>query len=135
MKKSGKIKNNYKIIYHFLLIELYKRRKSDLAKESIRKIRDAEATAAEIIAEAEKSASDMLIIAEKRGRDHLETVTRNAENENRRKLNEIRSQADQMLESGRAEAEAAAKQLRALSDGHNRDAVKLILQGIFEQCQ
>ena len=106
-----------------------------MAKESIRRICDAEATAAEIIAEAERSAADMLVIAEKRGKAHLEEVTLETEKENRKKLSEIRAKADGMLENGRAEAAESAKQLRALSDGNVRDAVKLIIQGIFEQCQ
>lgn len=106
-----------------------------MAKESIRKIREAEATAAEIVADAERSAADMLTIAERRGKDHLEKVTLDAEAENRRKLSEIRARADEMLENGRAEAAEAAKKLRTLSGGKTRDAVKLIVQGIFEQCQ
>lgn len=106
-----------------------------MAKESIRKIREAEATAAEIIAEAEKSAADMITIAEKRGKDHLEKVTRDCEAENRAKLTEIRNRTEEMLQSGKADAQEAAKQLRDLSSGQMRNAVKLIVQGIFEQCQ
>lgn len=106
-----------------------------MAKESIRKILEAEATAAEIIAEAEKNAADMLTIAEKRGKDHLEKVTAECEAENRRKLSEIRARADEMIENGKAEAERSAKQLRTRSGGQTRNAVKLIVQGIFEQCQ
>ena len=106
-----------------------------MAKESIRRIREAEATAAQIIAEAEGSAADMLTIAEKRGKDHLDSVTSACEAENRRKLDEIRARADEMIEDGRARAAEAAKQLRTVSSVHTRDAIKLIVQGILEQCQ
>ena len=106
-----------------------------MAKESIRKIREAEASAAEIIADAERSAADMIAIAEKRGKDHLEKVTLDCETENRAKLAEIRTRTEEMLQSGKTEAEQAAKQLRDLSSGQMRNAVKLIVQGIFEQCQ
>ena len=106
-----------------------------MAKESIRKILEAEATAAEIVSEAERTAADMLTIAEKSGRDHLEKVTAECDAENRRKLAEIRTRADEMVENGRAEAAEAAKRLRTISAGKTRDAVKLIVQGIFEQCQ
>lgn len=106
-----------------------------MAKESIRKIREAEATAAEIIAEAEQSASDMLTIAEKRGRDHVEEATRHSEEENRQKLAALRARTDAMLEKTGADAAESAKQLRSLSQSKVRDAVKLIVQGIFEQCQ
>ena len=106
-----------------------------MAKESIRKIREAEATAAEIIAEAERSAADMITIAEKRGKDHLEKVTLDCEAENRAKLTEIHARTDEMVQNGKVEAAEAAKQLRELSSGQTRNAVKLIVQGIFEQCQ
>ena len=79
-----------------------------MAKESIRKIREAEATAAEIIAEAERSAADMITIAEKRGKDHLEKVTLDCEAENRAKLTEIHARTDEMVQNGRAEAAEAA---------------------------
>ena len=106
-----------------------------MAKESIRKIREAEAVAAEIIAEAERSAADMLTIAEKRGKDHLESVTLECEAENRRKLDELRTKTAEMLEKTGAEAAESAKQLRKLSSPQTANAVKLIVQGIFEQCQ
>ena len=106
-----------------------------MAKESIRKIRDAELAAANITADAEKKAADTVYIAEQRGKAHLEKTLRDAEADKKQKLDEIRLLTEEKLNSSRDEAEKAAKQLRRIARPHVRDAVKLIIQGIIEQCQ
>ena len=106
-----------------------------MAKESIKKIRDAEQKAAEIIENAEQKAAEMIAAAEQKGRSHLEKATADRERENREKLALVRAKTDEMLNDSRIRAEESAMELKKIAQPRVRNAVKLIVQGIFEQCQ
>ena len=106
-----------------------------MAKESIKKICDAEQKAAAIIENAEQNAAEMIASAEQSGRAYLEKATADCERENREKLALVRAKTDELLQSSREEAELSAKELKKIAQPRVRNAVKLIVQGIFEQCQ
>lgn len=106
-----------------------------MAKESLNKIRAAEIEAKEIVEKAEMIAAELISIAEREGKEHLEAVTREAEAENKAKLVRIREKTEEMLENSRIQSAESANGLRNIAQPHIRNAVKLIVQGIFEQCQ
>ena len=106
-----------------------------MAKEIIEKIKEAEAEADRIRAEAQTEAQECLREAEKNGRALCEWAESEGLAENREKIRLIRERADDMMAHSAEEAEQKAAAMRADAEHRMREAVRLILGGVMEQCQ
>ena len=106
-----------------------------MAQEIIRKIQDAEAQAQQIRADATAEAKRRIAAAEADGKALCEWVEAKCNAENRDKLEQIRSRADQMLAHHAEKAQEEADRMTADAEHRMRDAVRLILGGVMEQCQ
>ena len=106
-----------------------------MAREAMLKIKAAEEKAAGIREEAEKKAYDMVALAESEGEKALEEAVKTAETVNRQKLDAIAAHADELVNATYEDAKREAAKLNRFTLSKRRDAVKLIVQGIFEQCQ
>ena len=106
-----------------------------MAREAMLKIKAAEEKAAGIRADAAQKAAEMVAFAEAEGTKTLDAAIDNAEILNRQKLETISAYAANLVETTREEAKHEAAKLNRLTLSKRRDAVKLIVQGIFEQCQ
>jgi vacuolar-type H+-ATPase subunit H len=106
-----------------------------MAREAMIKIKAAEEKAACIREEAEKKACEMVALAESEGARALDKATNTAEAVNRQKLDAISAHADEIVNATYEEAKREAAKLNRFTLSKRRDAVKLIVQGIFEQCQ
>ena len=106
-----------------------------MSKEMILKIQNAEAEAQKIRMEALEQAKERIRHAENEGK----MLCRKAEAEsiriNEEKLKLTREKADELLARSRREAEAQAKLLLKAGEPYVKDAVKMIIGGMMEQCQ
>ena len=106
-----------------------------MSKEIILKIKETEAQAAAIRAEGNERAKEILRLAEAEGAKLCEDTERHAMAENREKLTLTRKKADELLQKTRADAAKETVLLRENSSDRMRDAVRMIIGGLFEKCQ
>ena len=106
-----------------------------MSKEIIVKIKETEAEAAAIRAEGADRAKEILRLAEAEGARLCEETERQATTENREKLTLTRQKIDQLLGATRADAAKESITLRENSTDRMRDAVRMIIGGLFEKCQ
>lgn len=106
-----------------------------MAREAMLKIKAAEEKAQGIRDDAATKAAEMIATAESEGLSSFEKARDNAEAVNRQKLELITAHANELIETTRTESRAEAAKMNRFTLSKRRDAVKLIVQGIFEQCQ
>lgn len=106
-----------------------------MAQEIIRKIQEAEAQAQKVRADATAEAKRRVATAEADGKALCEWVEANCNTENKDKLAQIQDKAEQMLAHHADQAQQNARLLTEDAELRMRDAVRLILGGVMEQCQ
>lgn len=106
-----------------------------MSKEMILKIQNAEAEAQKIRMEASEQAKERIRHAETAGKLLCRKAEAEAIRINEEKLQLTREKADDLLARSRREAEAQAKLLMKAGEPYVKDAVKMIIGGIMEQCQ
>lgn len=106
-----------------------------MSKEAILKIKEAEAEAERIRENAAAEAKERVRRAEKEGKQLLACTEEEALRVNAERLALTRKRADELLEQSHKDAEAEAQKICADSDERMDDAVRLIVEGVFEQCQ
>lgn len=107
-------------------------RRTEMSKEAIEKIRDAEERARSIIAEAEKKAAGMITSAEKNAAELRAVTERNTGEELKRTLDAMRLKSDELTEKSIAEARAEADALLEKAEMKTLSAVKKIVWEIIE---
>lgn len=106
-----------------------------MSKEIIAKIRETEEEAAKIRKNGSERAKEILRLAEAEGARLCEEAERGRGAENREKLELTQRRADELLQETRAEAQKEEEILREKSSDRMRDAVRMIIGGLFEKCQ
>ena len=106
-----------------------------MSKEIIAKIRETEEEAAKIRKNGSERAKEILRLAEAEGARLCEEAERDRGAENREKLELTQRKADELLQETRAEAQKEEEILREKSSDRMRDAVRMIIGGLFEKCQ
>ena len=106
-----------------------------MSKEIIQKIKDAEAQARKIKSDAQEEAKARIRKAESDGKKLCENAEAKANKQNKEKLVIAQNRADTALLKTHDEAVAEAETMRDAADFNMREAVRLIIAGVNEQCQ
>ena len=106
-----------------------------MSKEMILKIQNAEAEAQKIRMEALDQVKEKIRRAEADGKNLCRQAQADATRTNEEKLQLTREKAEELLARSRREAEAQAKLLLKAGEPYVKDAVKMIIGGVMEQCQ
>ena len=106
-----------------------------LSKEIILKIKEAESEAAQIRGNAANEAAARVRQAHADGKALCERAEAEAAKVNREKLRRASSRADSAIETARESAEAEAQKAKETAEFNIREAVRLIIAGVYEQCQ
>ena len=106
-----------------------------MSKEAIRKIREAEAEAARIRRDGAEEAKELLRAAEAEGARLCEEAEATAVSENRKKLDLTREKAEELLVKTGIDAKAETARMRISGEDRMRDAVRMIIGGLYEKCQ
>ena len=106
-----------------------------LSKEAISKIREAEDKARIIIESAEVEAGKRIDAAEKAGAALYEKMTASAAEDLKDRLSKVTGKSKELVEESRRDAEGELEELEAQARENMRDAVKLVVWGIFDLCQ
>ncbi len=107
----------------------------DLSKETVAKIRDAEAQAEKIRNDAAAEAKAKIQKAHADGKKLCEKAEADAARDNAKKLEITQQKADELLNSVRAESAQNAATRREEAEFNMREAVRYIISGVDEQCQ
>ncbi|MBQ8344998.1 MAG: hypothetical protein IJY42_01895 [Clostridia bacterium] len=106
-----------------------------MAREVIMKIKAAEAEAANIRATSAEEAKRRVRSAEQRGKALCEQTEEQTLRANREKLELTRQKAEEMVQASREKANADAAAMQAISEKRMHLAVKMIVEGVWEQCR
>ena len=106
-----------------------------MSKEIILKIKETEAMAQKIRSDAAAEAAERIKKAEADGKRLCEKAEADAERTNREKLKTASQRADGVIENARANATDEANAVRESAEFNVREAVRLIIAGVYEQCQ
>ena len=106
-----------------------------LSKEIILKIKEAEAEAQKIRNDASAEAAQRVRRAETDGKKLCEKAEADAAKVNREKLSITAERADDLLGRAKEDAQKEAEELRESAEFNLREAVRLIVAGVYEQCQ
>lgn len=106
-----------------------------MSKETIMRIKNAEAQAEQIRADATDEARERIRNAELAASVLCEQAANEAADRNAEKLRLTRQRADEVLAKSRKDAQKEADMLAKASAPYMGDAVRLIIGGIFEKCQ
>ena len=106
-----------------------------MSRAMIEKIKEVETEAQRIRAEAEEEAKERIRQAEAVGRLLCAEAETQARASNAEKLEMTRRKADELLVRARRESAARTQSLTEADESFMRDAVRLIIGGIMEQCQ
>lgn len=106
-----------------------------MSKEIILKIKETEAEAQRIKNDAASEATERVRRAEADGKALCEHAEAEAARVNRSKLAVARERAEGAIESTRQAALDEAKGARESAEFNVREAVRLIIAGVYEQCQ
>ena len=119
----------------FVCIIDKERRCRPLSRATILKIKEAEGRAEQIRAEARDNAKQMLDRAERDGKELLASTEQRTQSECREKLASCREAAQKELNDERRALEAEAEKLALAAENHRKNAVKILVWGISDQCQ
>ena len=106
-----------------------------MSKEIIQKIREAEADARKIKSDGYEEAKARIRRAEAEGKRHCEKAESDAARTNDEKLAIAKERADSALAAAQQSAYDEAQAMRSSADFNMREAVRLIIAGVNEQCQ
>lgn len=106
-----------------------------MSKEAIMRVREAEAQAAAIRAEAEAQAAARIEQNEKLCAERGERAIAATDEALKAKLAAVRQRADALIEQSRAEAQEDVAAMETEARARMREAVKLIVWEMFDQCQ
>lgn len=106
-----------------------------MSKEIILKIKEAEAEAQKIRSDAALEAAERVRRAEIEGKKLCEKAENDAARVNREKLGITAERADDLVARAKENAAAEADALRESAEFNLREAVRLIIAGVNEQCQ
>lgn len=106
-----------------------------LSRDTILKIKEAEAQADKIRSAAQAEAKARIKAAEERGKKLCADTEVSASAENEEKLVLIRARADEMINSNKESSREESKALTDEAALHLREAVRYIIGGVMEECQ
>lgn len=106
-----------------------------MSRATILKIKEAEEQAQQIRSQARDSAKQMIEKAERDGKELLATTEQRTLSECRAKLAECREEAQRELDKERCALEAEAEKMTLAAENHRKNAVKILVWGISDQCQ
>lgn len=106
-----------------------------MSKEIILKIKEAEAEAQKIRSDAANKAAERVRNAELEGKKLCEKAEADAARVNREKLSITAERADDLVNRAKEDAQKEAEALRESAEFNLREAVRLIVAGVYEQCQ
>lgn len=106
-----------------------------MSKEIILKIKETEATAQKIRSDAAAEAAERIKKAEADGKKLCERAEADAERINRDKLKIAAQRADGVVGNAKTNATDEANEARESAEFNIREAVRLIIAGVYEQCQ
>ena len=106
-----------------------------MSKEIILKIKETEAMAQKIRSDAAAEAAQRIKKAEADGKKLCDKAEADADRINREKLKVASARADGVIENTRADAQNEANAERERAEFNIREAVRLIIAGVYEQCQ
>ena len=106
-----------------------------LSKDAILRVREAEAEAVAIRARAEREAAIRIETAEKRSAVAAEAAIAAADAALKDELARVKVKADELIEESRREAEEDVVAMEASAREHMREAVKLIVWEMYDECQ
>ena len=106
-----------------------------MSKQAILKIKEAEATAQKLRADAESEAKRRIREAEAEAKHLLESTQAEAERINKERLRLTAERAEALMQEGAKDASEAALEVARSCEPFMDNAVKLIVEGVFEQCQ
>ena len=106
-----------------------------MSKEIILKIKEAEAEAQKIRSDAANKAAERVRNAELEGKKLCDRAEANAAKINREKLGITAERADDLIARAKESAQEEADALRESAEFNLREAVRLIVAGVYEQCQ
>lgn len=106
-----------------------------MSRETILKIKEAEAAADKIRVAAETEAKARIKEAEAKGKALCAETEARVSAENEKKLELIRAKADEMINTHKETAKEDSKAVTDAASLHLREAVRYIIGGIMEQCQ
>jgi vacuolar-type H+-ATPase subunit H len=120
---------------HLQSTKIHKKGGGILSKEIIVKIKETEQEAANIRKNGTDRAREILRLAEEKSARLCEETERERSAENRQKLELTQKKADELLQKTREDAQKEEEILREASSDRLRDAVRMIIGGLFEKCQ
>lgn len=106
-----------------------------MAKDIILKIKAAEAEAQKIRADAENTVKERVRNAHEMGKILCENAEEEATRVNAEKLKLTSRKADELLENSRKVAEEEANAVADACMSHMEEAVRVIIEGVFEECR
>ena len=106
-----------------------------MSKQAILKIKEAEATAQKIRADAETEAKRRVREADAEAKRLMASTEAEAERINKERLRLTAERAESLMQEGAQSAGEAAIEVARSCEPFMDNAVKLIIEGVFEQCQ
>lgn len=106
-----------------------------MSREAMMRIREAEAEAKAIKEAAEQEAATRIEQNEKALAAEEEKAVSTADEALKAKLASVRKRADELIEQSRKEAAEDVTAMETEARAHMREAVKLIVWEMFDQCQ
>ncbi len=106
-----------------------------MSKETVAKIKEAEAKAESIRAESKSEAKARVQRAHARGAALCERAEADAQRDGKKKLQLTQQKTDELLAVAREASESEMQKLRDEAEFNMREAVRLIISGVEEQCQ
>ncbi len=106
-----------------------------MSKTAMMEIREAEERAKATVEAARQTANARKEQAEAEGKALLEQTEREIREECRKRLTACQKEAATILAQGEEAADRLAAEMRASAENHLKNAVKILLWGISDQCQ
>ena len=131
------IHGTYMVNYiYWLSLEIPRKRTvKTLSKETMTKIAQVEAQAAQILEEAKERARAMSAETEQKCNEDRERIEAETELRLRRMLDDMQKRSTEILERSRESAQKEADEMNRKAEFRMEEAVKAIVWGILEQCQ
>lgn len=106
-----------------------------MSKETILKIKEAEAKAKEIRDAAHVRARELYAETQQKSEADRIALEQETERELRERLDDMRTRSEEIVARSLEVAKAEAEQMNNLAKTHLEEAVKAVVWGIREQCQ
>ena len=106
-----------------------------MSKEIVSKIREVEAQAEQIIKEAGDEAKRRVQAAELEGKQRLDRETRRIEKLNADRIEATKNKLSELMKEVRDTATEEASKMRDEAEFNMREAIRLIISGVEQQCQ